>query len=142
MVISRWSRMFFRILMFIWDFGLDVLAVSRLTGDEKDLEILLLRQQLRIVDRRQRRGPVIPRWQKVALVVLVMRLQRKVANAKATLAKSLHLFKPETVLGWHRELVRRKWTFRSTQKPGRPVITGEIEGWIVQLAGENPRMGY
>jgi hypothetical protein len=37
--------MFFRIVLFIWEFVLDVAAVSRLTEGEKDLEILLLRQQ-------------------------------------------------------------------------------------------------
>ena len=55
------SSIFFRILIFNWDFGLDVLAVSKLTADEKDVEILLLRQQLRIVDRKQQRGPIILR---------------------------------------------------------------------------------
>ena len=54
--------MFFRIVLFIWEFVLDVAAVCRLTEGEKDLEILLLRQQLRIVeenrneDRRFRAG--------------------------------------------------------------------------------------
>jgi hypothetical protein len=35
--------MFFRMVLCIWEFMLDVAAVSRLTEDEKDLEILLLR---------------------------------------------------------------------------------------------------
>ncbi len=41
--------MFCRFVLFIWEFVLDVAAVSRLAESEKDLEILLLRQQLRIV---------------------------------------------------------------------------------------------
>jgi hypothetical protein len=28
------------------------------------------------------------------------------------------IFKPDTVLGWHRELVSRKWTFKRKGKPG------------------------
>lgn len=52
--------MFFRVILFVWDFVLDLAAVSRMMGDEKDLEILLLRQQLRIVERKQERGPQIP----------------------------------------------------------------------------------
>ena len=59
--------MFFRIVLLIWEFVLDVAAVSRLADGEKDLEILLLRQQLRIVERKQGRGPQIARWQKVPL---------------------------------------------------------------------------
>ncbi len=95
MVINRDSNVFFRILLFIWDFGLDVLAVSRLTTDEKDVEILLLRQQLRIVELKQQRGPIIPRWQKVILVGIVMRLKTKASNAKVTLAASPLGFKSE-----------------------------------------------
>jgi hypothetical protein len=142
MVINRNSKVFFRVLMFMWDFGLDVLAVSRLTADEKAVEILLLRQQLRIVERKQPRGPIIPRWQKVTLVALVMRLKKKATNAKAAIAESLRLFKPETVVDWHRALVRYKWTFKPSQQPGRPPIDQELEHWIVRLARDNPRMGY
>ena len=36
-------------------------SVSRLTEGEKDLEILLLRQQMGIVERKHERGPHIPR---------------------------------------------------------------------------------
>lgn len=54
--------------MHIWSFVLDLARVSRLAAEEKDIEILLLRQQLRIVERRKQRGPHIPagrrcRWQ-------------------------------------------------------------------------------
>jgi hypothetical protein len=67
---------FFRVMLFVWQFVLDLFAVMRMTDDEKDLEILLLRQQLRIVERKQERGPQISRWQKVPLAVLVVRLRR------------------------------------------------------------------
>ena len=53
--------MFFRMILFVWEFMLDLAAVMRMGNDEKDLEILLLRQQLRIVERKQPRGPQIPR---------------------------------------------------------------------------------
>jgi hypothetical protein len=55
---------------------MDVLAVSRLSDEEKELELLLLRQQLWIVERKQARGPQIPRWQKVPLAMLA-RVARK-----------------------------------------------------------------
>ena len=110
--------MFFRILLFIWEFVVDVMAVSRLTDDEKELEILLLRQQLRIVERKQGRRPQIPRWQKVPLVALVLRLKRKTHHSQQILKDSVRLFKPATVIGWHRELVRRKWTFPQKRQVG------------------------
>ena len=59
------ERMIFRIILFVWEFMMDIASISGRGSDEKDLEILLLRQQLRIVERKQERGPQIPRWQKV-----------------------------------------------------------------------------
>ena len=59
--------MFYQVLAFLWSILLDLMIVSRMAGSDKDLEIVLLRQQLAIVERRQKRGPQIPRWQKVPL---------------------------------------------------------------------------
>jgi hypothetical protein len=52
--------MFFRAVMFIWEFVFALVAVMQMIDDEKDIEIMMLRQQLRIVDRKQQRGPQIP----------------------------------------------------------------------------------
>ena len=134
--------MFFRAMMFVWEFVLDLVMVMRMTEDAKDLEIMLLRQQLRIVERKQKRGPQIPRWRKVPLAVLTTRLKDKATNAWTTLSESVRLFKPETVIGWHRDLVRRKWTFKQGKKPGRPSIDSELEDWILQVAHDNPGLGF
>ena len=88
--------MFFRMILFVWEFMLDLAAVMRMGNDEKDLEILLLRQQLRIVERKQPRGPQIPRWQKVPLAVLAVRLKKHASRGRAALADSVRLFKPDT----------------------------------------------
>ncbi len=113
-----------------------------MTDDEKDLEIMLLRQQLRIVERKQARGPNIPRWQKVPLAALAVRVKNKANDAREVLDESVRLFKPETLIGWHRALVRRKWTFKQGRKPGRPPIDREQETWILQVARDNPTLGY
>jgi putative transposase len=39
-------------------------------------------------------------------------------------------------------LVRRKWSCAHKNKGGRPSISTELEGTIIQLAQENPRWGY
>ncbi len=53
------------------------------------------------------------------------------------------LVRPETLLGWHRALVRRKWAaFGRRRGPGRPRIDGECRQLILRLARENPRWGY
>ena len=91
--------MVFRVVLFLWEFLMDVLAVSRLSDDEKELELLLLRQQLRIVERKQERGPQIPRWQKVPLAMLAVRLKERARNGKSALEASVRLFRP-TTRGW------------------------------------------
>jgi transposase InsO family protein len=134
--------MVYHIVLFIWNFVLDVVAVSRLTDGEKDLEILLLRQQLRIVERKQERGPQIARWQKVPLVALAIRLKQQAHHSRQALEDSVRLFKPATVIGWHREIVRRKWTYQQKGQRGRPPIDAELEQWILRVAQDNPGLGY
>jgi putative transposase len=51
------------------------------------------------------------------------------------------LVKPETLLGWHRRMVRRRWTYASAPR-GRPPVPGQVQQLIVRLARENPRWGY
>ena len=134
--------MVFQVVLFLWEFLMDVLAVSRLSDEEKELELLLLRQQLRIVERKQARGPQIPRWQKVPVAMLAVRLKARARNGQAALEASVRLFKPATVVGWHQSIVRRKWTYQQHRKLGRPAIDAELERWILQVAKDNPGLGY
>jgi putative transposase len=48
---------------------------------------------------------------------------------------------PQTLLRWHRDLVRRKWTYGSQGKQGRPPIDPEVRELILRLARENSRWG-
>ncbi len=96
--------MFFRVMLLVWQFLLDLVAVLRMTDDEKDLEIMLLRQQRRIVERKQARGPQIPRWQKVPLAAFAVRMKDKATNAREALTESVRLFKPDTV--WSKQTLR------------------------------------
>jgi len=47
---------------------------------------------------------------------------------------------PETLLRWHRDLVRRKWT--QPHRPGRPSIPAGTVAIVLRLARENPTWGY
>jgi len=46
---------------------------------------------------------------------------------------------PQTVLRWHRDLVRRKWTYADKRQPGRPRIANDVATLVLRLAKENPR---
>jgi putative transposase len=49
--------------------------------------------------------------------------------------------KPETLLRWHRDLVRRRWT-KSHAAPGRPGVPAGTVTLVLRLATENPTWGY
>jgi putative transposase len=53
----------------------------------------------------------------------------------------LFLVTPQTLLRWHRTLVRRKWTYAKERTPGRPPIDPQIAALIVRMARENSRWG-
>src|SRR4029077_9840992 len=65
------------------------------------------------------------------------RLGRKVLSDIATIAR------PETILGWYRKLVARKFNGSKVRRsPGRPRIKREVEELIIRMASENRDWGY
>jgi len=53
------------------------------------------------------------------------------------------LVTPETILRWHRDIVRRRWATRSMRgKAGRPATRRNIKALVLRLARENPGWGY
>jgi putative transposase len=134
--------MTFAILAHLFSALLDVVGLLMRSEREKAVEIALLRQQIRILQRTQARPPRLTWWEKLPLTILVAKLIEGARNSQARLHQSMLLFSPETVLRWHRELVRRKWTFPHRQAVGRPRIAAELEVLIQHFAKENPRWGY
>ncbi len=121
---------------------LEWLSIGRLSEQEKDLEILLLRQQLVILERRLNK-PVRPsRIEKLTIAVVAAKLKATTKHSTTQLRKIMRLFQPETVLRWHRDLVRRKWTYRHAERGGRPRTSDEIETFIVRFVHENADWGY
>jgi hypothetical protein len=64
------------------------------------------------------------------------RLGRKALPDVATIAR------PDTILGWYRKLIARKFDGSKARGPGRPRIRREVEQLIVRMAGENRDWGY
>ncbi len=111
---------------------LEVFRVHWSDTAAKDAEILVLRHQLAVL-RRQVTRPRFT-WSDRALVALLARLVPRELWGS-------FLVTPQTILGWHRSLVRRRWTFPHC-RPGRPALPNETMELICRLARENPRWGY
>ena len=111
---------------------LEVVRVHWSDTAAKDAEILVLRHQLAVL-RRQVTRPRFT-WSDRALVALQARLVPRERWASFLVA-------PQTILEWHRSVVRRRWTFPH-RRPGRPALPKETMELIWRLARENPRWGY
>ena len=120
------------------------------SDQEKDLEILLLRHQLNILERKRNQIVRAHRIDRMLLSVLADRLKLISGRSASKLSDIIRIFQPETVLRWQsfprtigdRELVRRKWTSPHKHKGDRSPIDQELEKLILRLANENPRWGY
>jgi putative transposase len=134
--------MFFSVLAQLVGMLLDLGRLLVRTDQSKDVEILLLPRQLAILQRTQTRPPLLTRWEKLTQAVLASRLTRLCGGGRARRDAYLLLFKPDTILRRHRELVRRKWTFRCTCRTGRLATSPEVVRLILRLAQENPRWDY
>ena len=131
------------VLAHVVSFVVDLALIARRCDDrDKDLEVLLVRNQLRLLERRQRRPPHLSRWEKLTLAILAAKAAHLADGPGRRLGQLVLLSRPATVLRWHRELVRRKWTFTRRRPGGRPRIPAELEALIVRLAAENPGWGY
>lgn len=136
--------MFYPLLAQVVSLLFDLFALAQRSQRDKDLEILLLRQMERsavllILQRHHPAAPRVSRWEKFALAVLVGKLAVLGRGGKTKLDEVLLLFKPDTVLRWHRDLVRRKWTFTQRRRLGRPATDPEIKELLLLLAQENLR---
>src|SRR4051794_19277883 len=111
------------------------LALGTRPGDrDKDLQILVLRHQLRLAQRQRPRPPRLTRSEKLTLAVLAAALARLTTGPGHQLGQYLLLFKRDTILKWHRDLVRRKWPYRRRNVGGRPTTPAEREALVLRLA--------
>jgi putative transposase len=98
----------------------------------KELEILVLRHELAILRRQPRRA----RFRPVDRAILAAFARGLPRGAWARLS-----VRPATLLRWHRQLVRRRWTYPH-RLPGRPPLDRQVQTLVLRLARENPRWGY
>ena len=113
------------------------LRLSRRKEAWQTAEILILRHQLAVLQRRQPGRPKL-NWADRALLATLLGV---IPNARR---QGLRLLvTPDTILRWHRDIVRRRLAARSVRgKTGRPPTRRNIRALVLRLARENPGWGY
>jgi putative transposase len=109
---------------------LQLLILGRRDSNELAIEVLMLRHEVAVL-RRQVVRPALRPPDRALLAGLSRLLDCR--------RRRRFFVQPETLLRWHRDLVRRKWIY--AHRPGRPSIPPGTVAVILRLARENP-WGY
>jgi putative transposase len=107
------------------------LALLARSSPSKNAELLALRQEVAVL-RRQHPKPKLDWADRMVLAALARLLPR--------LLRMSRLVTPETLLRWHRRLIRWRWTY--PRREGRPPVDARLALLIEQMARENPGWGY
>src|SRR4051794_6602478 len=109
------------------------LVILRFRADvDKEVEILALRHQLAVL--RRQVGKVRTEPADRAVLALLSRLLSRTRWPTFFVT-------PATLLRWHKDAVRRKWTY-PRHRGGRPAVPAEIRTLVLRLATENPCWGH
>jgi hypothetical protein len=112
------------------------LRLSRREETWKTAEILILRHQLAILQREQPHRPKL-NWADRALLAALFGVIPKARRQGLRL-----LITPDTILGWHRDIVQCRQADRSMRgKTGRPATRRNFRALVLGLAQEIPNGG-
>ena len=100
-----------RLLYLIFRQVLGLVLLMGRTSSTKDVELLILRHEVAVL-RRTNPRPRLDWADRAVFAALIRRLPRALRGHR--------LVTPDTVLRWHRHLVRKTWTYPN--RPGRPPI--------------------
>jgi len=110
------------------------LALLPRSDNVKNIEILVLRHQIAVLQR-QVRSPRLSWTDRAILAALTRRLSTAQRRQLALVVT------PRTLLRWHADLVKRRWTYQR-RTPGRPRTGPTIRRLVLEMACDNPTWGY
>ena len=120
-----------RLLYLIFQQVLGLVLLLGRTSSTKDVELLVLRHEVAVL-RRTNPRPRLEWADRAVFAALIRRLPTRLRGHR--------LVTPHTILRWHRQLVRKKWTYPN--RPGRPPIDASVAALAERMARENPSWGY
>jgi transposase InsO family protein len=110
-----------------------LLASMRGSRVSRDAELLFLRQQLLVL---RRSAPARLRLRNTDRLIFVW-----LYRLFPSLLGAAVIFKPETLVRWHRGGFRLFWRWKSRRAAGRPAVPADIRRLVRQISGENPLWG-
>jgi len=110
---------------------LQLVRLFRRDTGELAIEVVVLRHEVAVL-RRQVARPALRPSDRALLAGLRQLLGRQRLNR--------FFVQPETLLRWHRDLVRRRWNY--PHRSGRPCVPAGTVEIVLRLARENPTWGY
>jgi putative transposase len=111
---------------------LRLLVGCRRSEFAKDVELVVLRHQLAVLHRQQPR-PSFRAADRAFLAALARLLPSRRRQGM--------IVTPQTLLRWHRELMRGRWA-QPQRTGGRPPVERRVRELVLRLAPENSRWGY
>src|SRR4051794_25135402 len=112
-----------RLLYLIFQRLIGLILLPGCASSTKDIELLVLRHEVAVLHRTNPR-PRLEWADRAVFAALIRRLARAL--------RCHRLVTPDTILRWHRRLVRKRWTHPN--RPGRPPIDDVLAALVVRMA--------
>ena len=110
-----------------------LLASMRGSRVSRDAEVLFLRQQFLVL---RRSAPARLRLRNTDRLIFVW-----LYRLFPSLLDAAIIFKPETLVRWHRGGFRLFWHWKSRRRAGRPAVQMSIRSLVRRMSRENPLWG-
>jgi len=119
----------YKFLVFIFTF------IANLFPSKKALsaEVTMLRQENQILRRHCKKRMKSQRSDR-----LIFSLLNEIHN----ISDQISIFKVETVLGWKNQLIKSFWTYKHTNKGGRPATPKETKKQVIDIKNSGLYWGY
>jgi putative transposase len=111
---------------------LQLVRLSRRGQADLAIEVVVLRHEVAVLRRQVARPALLPMDRAV-----LAGFSRALSPAR----RGHSFVRPQTFLRWHRDLVRRRWTYPH-RRPGRPALPAGTVSLVLRLARDNPTWGY